>query len=490
MALDTRYRPTRYSDVLGQEATAAVLKEFVRTGKGFHQSYLFCGQWGSGKTTMGRILARSLLCANPEDGEPCDKCPSCLDILRTGQSEAYTEHDAASKSKKENLEAVLEENNYSTTSGRQRVYLFDEAHRLSKQALDILLKPMEDDRGDGKQLVCIFCTTEPEKMHSTVFSRCAPAFVIRVVPPEVIAERLAWVCGQEGIGYEQEALVTIAAVKECHIRDALKTIEAVSTLGPITVDSVSTSLMLDVNPISIAILTSLGQNLGEALKLADSLTLRMSPTAVYDRLGEVSMLAFRVAVGAVKPPVYWPPGLLEELGKLHGDFLVTFAQCFSSRSDRPGRPTASMLALDLVRLHHLRTGSTIVNPETEIAPPKVFASAEVPSSGTSVPTQGTPPADVGNVVDAASINSSAPATSYETPSGRFVDIRGVKPMQHGGGDAKSQPDETVQVKPERFREFLSEFLLELRGSGGGVRRSPGRGELGSPGTDPTGRDPG
>ena len=185
MALDTKYRPTKYSDVLGQEASAIVLKQFVKEGMGFHQSYVFCGQHGSGKTTLGRILARALLCTTPNEGEPCDECHSCQTLLDGGAHESFEELDAATKSGKSDLSRIIEDVTYSTFSGNRRIYLFDESHRLSKQALDALLKPMEDNvpGTEDKKLVCIFCTTEPEKMRNTIFSRCAPAFVIRAVPP-------------------------------------------------------------------------------------------------------------------------------------------------------------------------------------------------------------------------------------------------------------------------------------------------------------------
>ena len=100
MALDTRYRPRKYSDVLGQEASVLILRQLHKEGKGYHQSYVFCGQHGSGKTTMGRILARALLCSAPVDGEPCDACESCLAILQGKQHECFTELDAATKSTK------------------------------------------------------------------------------------------------------------------------------------------------------------------------------------------------------------------------------------------------------------------------------------------------------------------------------------------------------------------------------------------------------
>ena len=233
MALDTKYRPSSYEDVLGQESAVTVLRQFVKEKRGFHQSYVFCGQHGSGKTTLGRLLARALLCEDPKEGDPCNRCTSCRVFLEGGTHENFEEMDAASKSGKGDLQKIIEDVSYSTFSGKRRIYLFDESHRLSKQALDVLLKPMEDsiEGTEEKQLVCIFCTTEPEKMRSTIFSRCAPAFVIRAVSPHGIAERLALVCDQEGIEYDPEVLPLIAEVTECHIRDALKTVEGISMLG-------------------------------------------------------------------------------------------------------------------------------------------------------------------------------------------------------------------------------------------------------------------
>ena len=175
MGFDTKYRPLRYKDVCGQDAIKRVLRKFVSSGRGFDQSYLFAGPYGSGKTTLGRILARSLLCDNPQDGESCGSCDSCLSILK-GSSENFVEFDAATNSGKSEIKKILEEIQYTTFSGGKRLYLMDEAHRLSKDALDALLKPMEE----GK-LVCIFATTEPEKMRATVIYRCAPNFVIESV---------------------------------------------------------------------------------------------------------------------------------------------------------------------------------------------------------------------------------------------------------------------------------------------------------------------
>lgn len=351
MALDTRYRPIKYADVLGQEAATSVLRQYVKEGKGFHQSYVFCGQHGSGKTTLGRILARALLCSAPVEGEPCDQCASCLVLLSGGTHECFEELDAASKSGKADLGKIVEDVTYSTFSGRRRIYLFDESHRLSKQALDVLLKPMEDSitGSEEKKLVVIFCTTEPEKMTSTIFSRCAPAFVIRTVAPEIIASRLAFVCQEEKIEFELEALVTIAEVSECHIRDALKTVEGVSMLGPITRASVFGYLQLGANDLSLDLLLALGTDLPKAIELSSRLAVDVSPSAAYERLAEASMCAYRAHLSVGKVPTQWNQVKVKTLAE-RGAALLGIAARFAAP---PHRPTRHTLILDVGTTHHI-----------------------------------------------------------------------------------------------------------------------------------------
>ena len=127
MGLDTKYRPQRLADVLGQESSVRVLKQIVSQGLGFRQSYLFAGPFGCGKTTLGRILAKSLLCENPNQGEPCLECSSCRD-MDAGASDSFVEVDAATNSGKANIQDILEDLQYQSFSGRRKLYLFDEAH--------------------------------------------------------------------------------------------------------------------------------------------------------------------------------------------------------------------------------------------------------------------------------------------------------------------------------------------------------------------------
>lgn len=127
MSLDIKYRPRSFSDVVGQESTIAILRQILKAGAAFEQSYLFAGPWGSGKTTLARIMARAMLCSNPSpEGDPCNQCETCRDILENGQSETFVEVDAATNSGKQEINKIKEEIQYSSFSGKRRLYLMDE----------------------------------------------------------------------------------------------------------------------------------------------------------------------------------------------------------------------------------------------------------------------------------------------------------------------------------------------------------------------------
>lgn len=454
MSLDTRYRPRSYADVLGQEGTVQILRQYVRSGAGFHQSYLFAGPWGSGKTTLGRILARSLLCSAPVDGGPCDACPSCRSILEGGSSENFFEIDAATNSGKDSVRKIVEEIQYSTFSGKRRIYLFDESHRLTLDALDALLKPMEDTvpGGEDKSLVCIFCTTEPEKMRATILSRCAPAFVIRPVVPDQIGARLAQVCDSEGIPYEREALTLIGELTECHIRDALKAVEGVGMLGPVNRENVARYLHLDLNNDLVDLLLSIRDDLPGALRRADDLAKRSSPSVLYEKLADMAMLAYKVSLGLASFPSYMKQIHIDS--DRGSDFLF-FADRFSSR---PGRPSASMLLCDVATLQR-----DLNRPLSTLS----FSPLPAPTA----------PAKIGKVE----------SSTAEKP--KMVDDVYVHPRAVKKDDALTSTPATPSPSPLELRPLEFFRLVKMRaaelGESSGSNRRQGRDDVGDAGTHET-----
>jgi len=365
MSLDTKYRPKTYSDVLGQKVSVKTLKGLVRSGAGWRQSYLFAGPYGSGKTTLGRVLARALLCDAPTDGEPCDQCASCLSMLN-GSTTNFVEVDAATNSGKADVKKILEELEYTSFSGNRKLYLFDEAHQLSRDALDALLKPMEENQKGtmDKRLVVIFATTEPEKMRQTVLSRCAPAFIIHHVSSEEIADRLAWVCEQEGFTYERDALLLIADVSEGHIRDALKAVEGVASSNDrhIGVEAVRSYLHVDRNDVVCQILS---EDTEKSLTLCEDLVSDTPVGVAYERLLAGAMYAVELGLGVGNPPPYWNRDLLKQSYEKYGMKLLSFAELLASRPTRG--LTTSMFKCDVLKWK--MDGKVI-----EIAGPRVISS--------------------------------------------------------------------------------------------------------------------
>ncbi len=228
--LALKYRPRLLSDLVGQEASVKALSNALKrakeTGK-LHQAYLFAGVRGTGKTSTARILARSLNCAQGPTAEPCGMCEPCLAAEKPDQNLDIVEIDAASRASVDDARALRDQVQTRPAFCRYRVYIIDEVHMLSQQAFDALLKVIEEP---PPHAVFVLATTELHDVPDTIKSR-VQIYPFRLIPVPVIEARLKWVCDQEGVSAEGEALRLVAEAGQGSMRDALTTLDRVIAAG-------------------------------------------------------------------------------------------------------------------------------------------------------------------------------------------------------------------------------------------------------------------
>lgn len=234
-----RYRPQRFSDVLGQESIVQTLKNAIKNHRIAH-AYLFSGSRGTGKTTLARIFAKALNCPHPDaNGEPCNQCPSCLEIT-AGSSLDVLEIDGASHRGIEDIRQINETAGYAPARGQYKIYIIDEVHMLTKEAFNALLKTLEEPPPKVK---FFFATTEPHKVLPTIVSRCQ-RFNLNRIPIGTIAAKLKFVAKDLGFHAEEEALLMIANMAEGGLRDAESLLDQVVAFheGDITTQTVASIL--------------------------------------------------------------------------------------------------------------------------------------------------------------------------------------------------------------------------------------------------------
>lgn len=214
-ALYRKYRPSTFSDVVGQNHITQTLMNAVSAGKTSH-AYLFTGSRGTGKTSCAKILAKAVNCEHPVNGNPCNECEICKGI-DNGSILDVVEIDAASNNSVDNIRDLREEANFTPANAKYRVYIIDEVHMLSNQAFNALLKIMEEPPAHVK---FILATTEIHKVPATIISRCQ-RFDFRRIRQEDIIARLSYIAEQEGISLESEAAAMIARLSDGAMRDAL-----------------------------------------------------------------------------------------------------------------------------------------------------------------------------------------------------------------------------------------------------------------------------
>ena len=214
-----KYRPQTFQDVVNQEHVKTTIENAIAQNRIAH-GYIFSGQRGTGKTTIARILARCLNCIQGPTSTPCGVCASCREITAGGTVDVI-EIDAASNRGINEMRELRENVRYQPARDRYKVFIIDEAHQITNEAFNALLKTIEEP---PPWVVFVLCTTEAHKIPATIASRCQH-FSFRSVDFEDLTARMAWICGQEGIEADSEALAVLAQAGEGSVRDSLSALD-------------------------------------------------------------------------------------------------------------------------------------------------------------------------------------------------------------------------------------------------------------------------
>ena len=295
-ALARKWRPKTFAELSGQEHVVRALSNALERGR-LHHAYLLTGTRGVGKTTIARILAKSLNCVKGVTPTPCGVCPACVDI-DAGRFVDLLELDAASNTGIDNMREILDNARYAPTVGRYKVYLIDEVHMLSKAAFNSMLKTLEEP---PEHVKFVLATTDPQKIPVTVLSRCLQ-FNLKLLPAPLIAKRLAEVLQAEGVPFEDAATALIARVAHGSMRDALSVLDQAIAYGAGEVREGVVRTMLGaadadyVYRIADALIARDGPALlGEARALAER------SVSLVNALEELAALFHRIAVCQTVP---------------------------------------------------------------------------------------------------------------------------------------------------------------------------------------------
>ena len=467
LVLARKYRSRNFTEMVGQDHVVQALTNALTTQR-LHHAYLFTGTRGVGKTTVSRILAKSLNCQGPDGNggitaSPCGVCQACTDI-DSGRFVDYTELDAASNRGVDEVQALLEQAVYKPVQGRFKVFMIDEVHMLTNTAFNAMLKTLEEP---PEYLKFVLATTDPQKVPVTVLSRCLQ-FNLRPMAPETIREHLTYVLGQENVASEPQALRLLARAARGSMRDALSLTDQAISFGSGQLMEATVRQMLGSVDRSYVfrLIDALASGDGKTV-VETSEALRLNGLSAASTLEEMSTVLQRMAVlqatgGAVadddSDPEAQDTARLAALMPVDETQLL-YSICLHGRADL-GLAPDEYAALTMVLLRLLAFKPQSAQPTAEkktLNRPAATASAAVAAPIAQVPP--TVPQPLVSKIPAVQPWDDAPATPFAAPTpapqpnpppGQVLPVReSARPMAQADADADADDDSGIDL-PEDY----------------------------------------
>ena len=425
--LARKWRPKSFASLVGQEHVVRALTHALGEQR-LHHAYLFTGTRGVGKTTLARILAKSLNCETGVTATPCGTCSACTEI-DAGRFVDLLEVDAATNTRVDEMRQLLENAVYAPTRGRFKVYVIDEVHMLSNSAFNAMLKTLEEP---PEHVKFILATTDPQKIPVTVLSRCLQ-FNLKQMTPPLIAGHLKHILEVEGIAAEPAALNLLSRSASGSMRDALSLLDQAIAHGAGQVDEAQVRDMLgtvDLDYLFAILEALLADDVAAMLAVADDMALRSLSFGVA--LQELAALLTRVQVAQLAPqtvPEELPERvrLLDIAAHFDPEFVqLAYQIAVHGRQELPLAPDEQTgFTMTLLRLHTFRpqaagegggqrTPPTAAPRAARPATPSAVAPASV-ASAAPVPPVAPPAQPVPSAADTAPPQSSAPSLAANEP---------------------------------------------------------------------------
>jgi DNA polymerase-3 subunit gamma/tau len=388
LVLARKYRPRNFAEMVGQGHVVQALGNALSTGR-LHHAYLFTGTRGVGKTTVSRILAKSLNCQGP-DGQggitatPCGVCQACTDI-DAGRFVDYTELDAASNRGVDEVQALLEQAVYKPVQGRFKVFMIDEVHMLTGHAFNAMLKTLEEP---PDYLKFVLATTDPQKVPVTVLSRCLQ-FNLRPMAPQTIFNHLEQVLGAEQVAFDTPSLHLLARAARGSMRDALSLSDQAIAFGGGQLSEASVRQMLGSvdSAYVFALVEALAASVGhKVVEIVESLRVQgLNPASALEEMASIlhRMAVYQAMGDAAKADSADP--MEAEVARLAtvlpaDETQLLYSICLHGRSDLGLAPDEyAALTMVLLRLLAFKPGDASTHTRALVAEKKSLKSASDPA---------------------------------------------------------------------------------------------------------------